>query len=318
MKVVITDVNNMEFKEEKGIFESVGATLEVAHCKTDEEVINAAQGAIGLINSEIPITRKIIESLPDLKVIAKYSIGVDNIDVEAATEHNIFVANVPDYCQEDVSNHTLALIMTLTQKIVSLNQSVKKGRWSFRDGAPLHRISTQTVGLVSFGRIARGLARKLIAIGFKVITYDPYCNDAEMDVELVSLEELMRQSDVISIHSPLVKETHHMINKEVLSLAKSNAIIINAGRGPVINEADLIHALETGVIAGAGLDVLENEPMKPDNPLLSMDNVILTPHIAFYSEESMKELKRKTAFNIVHVLQGKEPTYPVNKLSNMQ
>lgn len=316
MKVVVTDYSNMEFEEEKKLFESVGAKLEIGNCKTEDEIIEASQGAIGLINSEIPITRKVIEALPDLKVIAKYSIGVDNIDVEAATENNVFVANVPDYCTDEVASHALALIMTLTRKIVSLNQSVKQGRWSFHEAAPLHRFSTQTVGLISYGSIARNLSKKLQAIGFKVIAYDPYLQKAgqKTDAELVSLEALMGRSDVVSIHAPLLKETHHMINKEVLELAKPNAVIINAGRGPVINEADLIDALKERKISGAGLDVLEEEPMDMNNPLLSMDNVILTPHAAFYSEESMQELKRKTALNIMDVLKGEKPRYLVNSL----
>lgn len=304
----------MEFVEEKKLFQSVGAQLEVTQCRTEEEVIEVSQGAIGLINSEIPITRKIIESLPDLKVIAKYSIGVDNIDVVAATENNVFVANVPDYCQEEVANHALALIMTLTQKIVALDHSVKQGKWSFSEGAPLHRISTQTVGLISYGKIARNLASKLKAIGFQVIAYDPYYQKSNQDasIELVSLEELMRRSDVVSLHAPLIKETYHMINKDVLSLAKPNAIVINTGRGPVIKESDLIDALDTGKIAGAGLDVLEHEPIDVNHALLAMDNVIITPHAAFYSEESFQELKRKTALNIMDVLKGKKPRYSVN------
>lgn len=260
-----------------------------------------------------------IEALPDLKVIARYGIGVDHIDVEAATDHHVFVANVPDFCRDEVADHALALIMSLTRKIVSLNQSVKQGKWAFFEAAPLHRINTQTVGLVSYGSIARNLSKKLRAIGFKVIAYDPYYQktDQETDVELVSLEELMGRSDVISIHSPLVKETYHMINKEVLDLAKPNAIIINCGRGSIINENDLIDALQAGKIAGAGLDVLETEPMDLNNPLLSMDNVILTPHAAFYSEEAYQELKRKTALNILDVLQGNQPRYLVNNLINI-
>lgn len=312
MKVVITDVYDMQFEEEKKLFESVGATLEISHCVTEQDVIKAGRGAVALINSEIPITHNIISSLPDLKVIAKYSIGVDNIDVDAATEHGVYVANVPDYCQEDVANHTLALIMALTQKIVSLNQIVKQGKWSFKDGAPLHRIHTQTVGLISFGRIAQQLAQKLLSIGFKVIAHDPYCSRTDMDVDLVSLEELMRRSDVISVHTPLVKETYHMIDKNVLAMAKPTAILVNAGRGAVINEEDLIHALREEIIAGAGLDVLEEEPINDHNPLLKMDNVILTPHIGFYSEESMQELQHKTALNVVDVLQGNKPRYHVN------
>lgn len=306
----------MDFEEDKKVFASAGATLEIAQCKTEEEVIEAAQGAVGLINSEIPITRKIIESIPSLKVIAKYSLGVDNIDVEAATENNVYVANVSDYCQEEVSDHALALIMSLTRKIVTFNEAVKKGKWSFADGGPLRRSSSQTVGLISYGSIAQKLARKLIAIGFNVIAYDPYFQKAnlELNVELVTLKELMMRSDVISIHAPLLEETYHMVNKEILNLAKPSAIIINTGRGSVINESDLIEALKEKKIAGAGFDVLEQEPVDENNPLLSMDNVILTPHAGFYSEESMQELKQKTTQNVLDVLEGKKPRYLVNNL----
>lgn len=314
MKIVITDHDYMDFTEEQALFKSVGAELVIAQCKTEAEVIEVSQGAIGLINSDLPITRKIIESIPSLKVIAKYGIGVDQIDLEAANEQQVYVANVPDYCQEDVADHALALIMTLTQKITILNHQVKKGNWSFSTAAPLHRLHTQTVGLISYGGIARILSRKLQAIGFNVIAYDPYLKDAQesLDVELVSLENLMKRSDVISVHAPLVKETHHLINGELLRLAKPNAIIVNAGRGAVINEADLIEALKNGTIAAAGLDVLEQEPIDPEHPLLKMDQVLLTPHVAFYSEESMQELKEKTALNIMDVLEGRKPRYAVN------
>lgn len=314
MKVVITDHNYMDFTEERKMFEEAGATLEISQCTTEEEVIQASQGAIALINSDIPITRKIIESLPDLKVIARYGIGVDHIDVEAATEHQVYVTNVPDYCQDEVASHALALIMSLTRKIVLLNQQVKDGSWAFDAAAPLHRFSSQTVGLVSYGKIARTLSSHLQAIGFNVIAYDPYVEQAniDVDVELVSLEELMKRSDVISLHCPLVKETYQMINKEMFDLAKPNAVLVNTGRGAVIHENDLVDALVAGKIAGAGLDVVEEEPIDENHPLLTMDQVILTPHVAFYSEESMEELKQKTASNIVSVLQGEKPKYVVN------
>lgn len=304
----------MDFTEEKEIFEQVGATLVIAQCTTDEEIIEVSRGADALINSDIPITRKVIESLPDLKVIARYGIGVDHIDVEAATEHHVYVTNVPDYCQDEVASHALALIMSLTRKIVSLNQRVKQGSWAFDDAAPIHRFSSQTVGLVSYGKIARKLAGHLKAIGFTVIAYDPYVQQAnrEVDVELVSLEELMKLSDVISLHAPLVKETYEMINKEMFDLAKANAVLVNTGRGAVIHEGDLIDALRTGKIAGAGLDVVEEEPIDANHPFVTMDQVILTPHVAFYSEESMQELKQKTARNIARVLKGEKPAYVVN------
>lgn len=315
MKVVITDHSYMDFTEEKKLFERAGATLMVTQCTTDEDVIQASRGATALINSDIPISRKVIESLPDLKVIARYGIGVDHIDVEAAKEHGVYVTNVPDYCQDEVAGHALALIMSLTRKVVWLNQQVKEGSWAFDDAAPIHRFSSQTVGLVSYGKIARKLAAHLQAIGFSVIAYDPYVDKANIatDVELVSLEELMKRSDVISLHAPLVKETYQMIHKEMFDLAKPNAVLINTGRGAVVNEDDLIEALQTGKISGAGLDVVEVEPIDEHHPFMTMDQVVLTPHVAFYSEESMQELKRKTAETIISVLKGEKPTYVVNE-----
>ncbi|HLR31724.1 MAG TPA: C-terminal binding protein, partial [Fodinibius sp.] len=211
--------------------------------------------------------------------------------------------------------HALALIMSLTRKVVWLNQQVKEGSWAFDDATPIHRFSPQTVGLVSYGKIARKLAAHLQAIGFSVIAYDPYVDKANIatDVELVSLEELMKRSDVISLHAPLVKETYQMIHKEMFDLAKPNAVLINTGRGAVVNEDDLIEALQTGKISGAGLDVVEVEPIDEHHPFMTMDQVVLTPHVAFYSEESMQELKRKTAETIISVLKGEKPTYVVNE-----
>ena len=317
MKVVITDHAYMDFTEEKKRFESIGAQLIIAQCTSEEEVIQVSEDAHVLINSDLPITRKIIEALPNLKLITRYGIGVDHIDVEAATEHGVYVTNVPDYCQIDVADHALALILSLTQKIVHLNQKVKQGSWDFSDGAPLHRIQTQTVGLISYGGIARILSKKLQAIGFTVIAYDPYLENvkASLDVELVSLEALMQQSDVVSVHAPLVKETYHLIDREMLALAKPHAVIVNAGRGAVIHEAHLIEALQNGQIAAAGIDVLEVEPIARNHPFLTMDQVIVTPHFAFYSEQAMEELKEKTMVNVMAMLQGEKPQYIVDPLN---
>lgn len=213
----------MDFEEERKLFAEAGAELHIYQCQTESDVIKSAKDAVAIINSDIPITRKIIESLPDLKVIAKYGIGVDEIDLEAANEHEVYVANVPDYCQNEVANHTLTLILSLNRKIVYYNQQVKKGNWNFSDGAPLHRFTAQTVGLVSYGGIARLLSKKLQSLGFNVIAYDPIVEKSgqEVDVSLVNLENLMVQSDIISIHAPLLSDTHHLIDKNMLELAKT-------------------------------------------------------------------------------------------------
>lgn len=318
LKVVITDHAYMNFENEIETFKAYGAELVIAQCTSADEVIELAHDADVLINSDLPIPRKVIEALPNLKLITRYGIGVDHIDVEAATKHGIYVTNVPDYCQVDVADHALALILSLSQKVVQLNEKVKQGSWNFSDGAPHHRLQTQTVGLISYGGIARILSKKLQAIGFTVIAYDPYLINRQdsLDVELVSLETLMGRSDVISVHAPLVKATHHLIDREMLALTKPHAILINAGRGAVINEAHLIEALQNGVIAAAGLDVLEIEPIEKDHPFLTMEQVVLTPHFAFYSEQSMNELQEKTKLNVIAILEGKIPPYVVNPFVN--
>lgn len=314
LKVVITDHAYMNFENDMKEFEAYGAELVIAQCTSADELIEISHDADILMNSDLPITRKVIEAMPNLKLITRYGIGVDHIDVEAATEHEIYVTNVPNYCQVDVADHALALILSLSQKVVQLNEKVKQGRWDFSDGAPLHRLQTQTVGLISYGGIARILSKKLQAIGFTVIAYDPYLENVRdiLDVELVSLEALMKRSDVISVHAPLVKETYHLIDQEMFALAKPHAILINAGRGAVVNEADLIEALENGVIAAAGLDVLEVEPIEKNHPFLTMEQVVLTPHFAFYSEQAMNELQEKTKLNVIAMLEGRKPHYIVN------
>ncbi|WP_209125201.1 C-terminal binding protein [Alkalihalobacillus sp. BA299] len=316
MKVVVTDITFNDYEEEKKVFDAIGCELIIKDCKTEDEIIEVAKDADGLLNAAAQVTRRVIESLPNLKAVSRYGIGVDTIDTEAASERGVYVGNVPDYCHAEVSDHALALILSFARKIVVLNYNTKtKHTWSVFDEAPIRRFSTQTVGLVSFGNIARSLCKKLQAIGFKVIASDPYCSQElarEYDVELVSMEELMKRSDIVSVHAPLTKETHHFINEELINLMKKDAFIVNTGRGPVIDEKALVNALKEKKIAGAALDVIEVEPIDPNNPLIQMDNVILTPHAAFYSEESCNEMKRKAAQNIADVLLGKEPKYWVN------
>lgn len=310
MNIVVTDHDYMDFSKEKQLFNSYGATFTVAQCTNDEEIIEVAKDADIIINSDLSISRQVIEQLPHLKLITRYGIGVDHIDVGAASEQGVYVANVPDYSQEDVADHTLALILTSVQKIMLSNNQVKSGTWSFSDVAPLHRLRTQTVGLISYGGIARILSKKLQAIGFTVIAYDPFVKEA--DVDIVSLEEVMANSDVVSVHAPLVESTYHLIDQTMLSFMKEDAILINAGRGSIVDERSLIEALQNGQIKGAALDVLEEEPIRKKHPFLTMEQVILTPHVAFYSEEAMKELQKKTTDNVIDILEHKIPRYAVN------
>ncbi|OIJ08198.1 hydroxyacid dehydrogenase [Anaerobacillus arseniciselenatis] len=315
-KVVITDYEFSTLAPEEEVLATVDAELIRTQCKTDKEIIEAAKEADALLNQYATISRNVIEKLPNLKVISRYGVGVNTIDIDAATENGVMVGNVTDYCMDEVSDHAFALIMACARKVVQLNNEVKAGKWDFKVSAPIYRLPGRVLGLVGLGRIPQTLAKKAQAFGIKVVAYDPFVPvevAKDLNVELVQLNELCERSDFVSVHAPLVEATRGMISDEQFKLMKKEAFIINTARGPVIDEKALIRALEAGEIAGAGLDVTEVEPIQEDNPLLEMDNVIINPHAAWYSEEAQLELKRKTAQNIADALGGYYPTYLFNK-----
>ncbi|KKI89273.1 2-hydroxyacid dehydrogenase [Bacillus sp. SA1-12] len=314
-KVAVTDYEYKNLQIEKEILEKANVELIIAQCDTEDEVIAACKDADGLINQYAPITRKVIESLPNLKIISRYGVGVNTIDVEAATERGIMVTNVSDYCVDEVADHAFSLLLASARKIVQLNNAVKQDVWDYKLGMPIYRLRGRVLGLVGFGKIPQNLAVKARAFGLELLIYDPYISDEtadKYDARLVGLNELMQLSDFISVHAPLTKATEAMISDEQFSLAKPEAFIINTSRGRVIDEQALIRALEEGKIAGAALDVIEQEPINPANPLLKMDNVILNPHIAWYSEQSEVELRQKATQNAADALQGKRPKYLMN------
>lgn len=314
-KVVITDYEFATLAPEIEILEKAGAELIRAQCRTEEEVIAAAKGADALLNQYAPISRKVIESLPNLKVVSRYGVGVNTIDIDAATEYGVIVGNVTDYCMDEVSDHAFALLIACARKVVTLNNAVKGGTWDYKVGVPIFRLKGRVLGLVGLGRIPQTLAKKAQAFGMKVIAYDPYIPKdvaEEMNVKLVELNELCKLAHFVSVHTPLMESTRGMISDEQFDLMKKEAFLINTSRGPVVDEKALIRALQEEKIAGAGLDVLEQEPIEADNPLLQMDNVILNPHVAWYSEESQLELKKKVAQNVADVLSGYYPTYLFN------
>ncbi len=315
-KVVITDFEFSTLAPEEEVLATVDAELIRAQCKTEDEVIEAAKDADGILNQYAPISRKVLESLPNLKVVSRYGVGVNTVDIAAATENNVIVGNVTDYCMDEVSDHAFALLMSCARKTVVLNNEVKRGNWDFKVSVPIFRLRGRVLGLAGLGRIPQTLAKKAQAFGINVIAYDPFIPEQvanDLNVKLVTLDELCEQSDYISVHTPLMESTRGLIGEKQFKLMKKEAIIINTARGPVIDEQALIKALQDGEIAGAGLDVLEQEPIASDNPLLKMDNVVLNPHAAWYSEEAELELKRKTAQNIADVLAGYYPTYLFNK-----
>ena len=314
-KVVVTDYEFQTLEPEQEVLSSLNVDFVAAQCRTEEDVIAACKDADAIINQYAPISAKVIAQLEKCKVISRYGVGVITVNDTAATEKGIIVANVTDYSVDEVSDHALALLLSLARKIVKLNDEVKSGVWNFNVGKPIYRLRGRILGLVGFGRIPQALAKKAQSFGLHVIAYDPYIPAevaSRFNVQLVELNDLFRQSDYVSVHAPLTKDTKGMISDKQFNLAKKELIIVNTARGPVINELALIRALQEGKISGAGLDVTECEPIQHNNPLLQMENVVITPHIAWYSEESEKELKRKTAQNVADVLSGCYPTYLVN------
>ncbi|MEM1506200.1 C-terminal binding protein [Domibacillus sp. 8LH] len=313
-KVLLTDYEFAHLEYEEQVFNESGLDIQFIkkQCKTEEDVVEHAKDADALLNQYAPISKRVIDSLEKTKVISRYGVGVNTIDINAAQAKNITVANVPDYGMEEVSNHALALLLSWARKVTLLNNEVKQGNWDFKACVPIHRFDKQTVGVLGFGRIPRRFIEKVKPLGFQTAAYDPFVSAEEMaaaGVRKMELDEIIKGSDYLSVHVPLIKETHHLLNAERFSQMKKNAVIINTARGPIIDEKALIDALEQGMIAGAALDVTEEEPVSKTSPLLQMDNVIITPHSAWYSEEAMVELRQKAAKNIVQVLKGEQTPY---------
>lgn len=314
-KVVVTDLGYPNYDSEREQVEAIGGELVLAECKTAEEVAAAARDADGVLNRAAPVTAEVIAAMERCRVIARYGIGVDNVDVEAATRRGIVVANVPGYCVEEVSDHALALMLAAWRKVVSHDKAVRRGAWdiSFRD--PVYRLTGRTLGLLGLGAIARRLVQKVAGFGLRIIAHDPYVSAeaaAEMGVELVDLETLFREADLLSLHAPATAETRHIVNRDRLALMKPTAVVVNTSRGPLIDEAALIEALKARRIAAAGLDVYEQEPPDITSELFRLDNVIVTDHAAWYSEDSLAELQRRTAAAVCAVLTGKRPESVVN------
>ncbi|UCD71371.1 MAG: C-terminal binding protein [Syntrophobacterales bacterium] len=311
-KVVITDCDQGSIEEEKAVFSEFGADLDLAQMVNEEEIVARCYDADGLIIQYAPITRGVLERLARCKVISRYGVGVDTIDLQAATEFGVIVANVLDYCVDEVSDQTLALFLCLVRKVILLDRSIRSGTWDFRVAIPIHRLNGMTYGIVGCGKIGQGIARRVSVFGLRVIGYDPYLTEAP-GIQMVPLERLLAESDFISIHCSLTESSHHLFRRDQFRMMGRKPLVMNLARGAVVDEAALIEALEKGWIGGAGLDVLETEPPDSESPLMRREDVILTPHIGFYSEESKSELKRRTAENVTSVFMGKLPDSVVNK-----
>jgi D-3-phosphoglycerate dehydrogenase len=321
-KIVFTDYYYPDNTREREILGRLG-DVEILDCtklvpggvKGEEEVLEHASDADALIVQFAKISRKVIQGLKNCRIISRYAIGVDTIDVEAAREKGIAVANVPDYCIEEVSDTALAHIFNCVRKVTKANNLLHAGEWAYDKIKPIRRFGALTVGLLAFGHIARRVAEKLRLFGNPIMACDPYFQDKDQYpwVEFLDLEELLRRADVISIHAPLTKQTHHLIGRERLARIKKGMIIVNTSRGGLIEESALAEAIEDGRVAAAGLDVLEYSDEDYAKSLLMRypDRVFITPHMGWYSEEAIVDLQCKTALNVYEMLVNGKPIYQV-------
>ena len=314
--VVVTDYVFASLEPERVVLEPLGVQLRPRQCKSEEEIIAFTQDADAILNCYAKITARVIEKLNRCKIIARYGIGVDNVDVVAATRAGILVTNVPDYCVDEVSDHALALLLALARRIVAADGAVKADAWDVVAHAGVRRLRGQTLGLLGFGKIAKALASKVQPLGMKVLVYDPYIESVLIvghGAEAASLKRLLAEADAVSIHVPLSPETRNLIGQRELARMKSTAFVINTSRGGIVDEEALAVALQDGKLGGAALDVLSVEPPAADHPLRQAPNIILTPHLAFYSRESVIELQTKAAEEVARALRGEPPRSPVNR-----
>ncbi len=307
LHIVITDFGEPEVDVERRVLAPLEAEVTVGHCRTEDEVLAIAREADALIVQWAPITRRVIEQLTRCQVISRYGVGVDMIDLQAAKERGIPVMNVPDYCVEEVATHTLCFLLAIGRKVVLQDRLMRQGIWKVGDAiVPVERIGTQTLGIVGLGKIGRKVAHLAAPLGMRILGYDVVAPKDPGPVTLTDFDTVVRESDFLSLHCPLTDATRHLINAEVLKKMKPSAFLINVARGGVVDTEALMKALSSKQIAGAALDVFEEEPLPADHPLRKMENVILTAHAAAYSVGAALQLREDTARNIVRFFQGKQ------------
>ena len=315
-KVVVSDNRHGDYSIESGILEKCGAQVVVENCVTEEDMMEKCKDADGILLDMAPMTKKVVDALEKCKIVSRYGVGYDNVDVEACTNKKIYVSNVPDYCEEDVSDLALAHLLACVRGVATKDRQIRKGGWDLgREN--VFRIKGKTLALLGFGRISKCLFRKVSGLGLKeVLVYDPYLSRELIEstgAKKVDFETAIKNADYISLHMPLTSETRGIIDKKAFSIMKKTAILINTSRGPLIDEEELINALENKKIAFAGLDTYNVEPLPEESPLKKLDNCVLTDHTGFNTQEAIIELKTKVACNVRDVLEGREPEYLINK-----
>lgn len=320
-KVIITDYDYGNIDIERSILEKVGAEVIGLQAKREEDLFDAATDCAAMMNQYARIGRETITRMQKCEVIARYGVGVDIVDVAAATEQKILVTNVRDYCTEEVADHAISLWLTLARKLPDYDRATHKGIWRWQSGKPIYRLRDRTMGVVSFGKIGQAISARARAFGVNVIAFDPFLPAQvakEHGVELVSKEDLLARSDYILMQAPMTPDTRHFLSDAEFSAMKPGAILVNTGRGPTVDNRALFRALTDGHLAAAGLDDPEEEPAKrsewnpDDNPIFTLPNVVVTPHAAYYSEESIAAARVTAATQVAKVLSRQKPDYPVN------
>lgn len=315
-KIVVVDSDFKVSDIEKKMIEDAGVEFARFQDRAADAIIKNAADADGIITSYGQFTKKVFEALPKLQVVSRTGVGYDTVDLDAATEAGVAVCNVPGYANEVVSDHAIALTMAILRRLPELNADMHQGIWDFARHRPLGQVFGRTFGVVGMGDIGRAVARKAHGLGFHVICWShslvPGRRTPE-GYEVVEYEDLLRRSDVVSFHTALVPATHHLLNTDNIKLLKDDCIVINTSRGAVIDTNAVAAALNAGHLWGAGIDVFEQEPLPADDPLMSAPNVLLTPHAAYWSEESGLELRRRTTQNALDVVLGREPHDCLNK-----
>ncbi len=315
LKVVVSDFLFEDLQPEIDALAGIAEVSAMGRYPGAAEFLARASDADGILCQMAPLDREVMQGLRKCRVIVRYGVGVDNLDVAGATEAGIAVCNVPDYCTDDVADHTLTLMLGLVRKLPASIDQLKRGGWGHPEIRPIRRLASLTLGCFGFGRIARSVCARALAFGFKVVAYDPYVPDVVFQaagVTPVDQETLLRTADVITLHMPLTDDTRGLLSDETLSQAKRGVHVVNTARGGLIDTPSLIRALDSGQVGGAALDVLDVEPIRPDHPLWQRPNVFMTGHLAWYSEEALRQLQRQVGEECARVLRGEEPRSCVN------
>lgn len=314
-KVVIVDHREEGYELEKKAFEAENAEVFTCQCKNEHELIKMVADAYVIIFTYSKITEKVIDSLTNCQMLIRYGIGLDNVDIKTASKKGIHVCNSPNYGTYAVAEHAFALLMCLIRKLMLFDQNVRKHVWNIEDVSPVYSLRDKILGIVGFGNIGRYVCEMANAFRMKVIIFDPFVDSvsaSKYNAQTATFDELIKISDHITLHTPLTGETRNLFNMKVFQKMKNSSVLINTSRGGLVNQNDLITALKTGEIAGAGLDVFETEPLALHDELLNFKNVILTPHVAWYTEESIINLHIEVIDEVLRMLRGQRLQHSVN------